>query len=468
MNAISSSSLRFIKCLCANDSKKEANYFDGRFVLNQLRSFGLVDTVAIKKIGYTYKYTYPQFVERFRNFLGPHTDNHYQVISNFLKSFDSKIQNQTGFPLWQVGKSKVFLQTSVAKYLDDLSDGKNISDLRKTYEMELQAKEGNLNSIKQKESDAQLKREDEARAAYALQKENEERELYQQKMKQIEEEERLEQQAEQERVQLYLRLKFESEVAARLEEESRKAIEKEKQDAEALQFLQQNFNVSYSEAATDSYEAPPFEKAFHSSNEIIDEDETQLRSDEEERLMLEEQARAEAKEKLEAAQRRHNEERVLKSQNSFSSIGKPESYILSPSKSNSNSKQSSASSFGSFDKKDTYVAKEDDDNNNNLYSEAYWYYGDIQRKEAERLLISCNQNSYMVRNSSIPHCFALSIFSYSKRTMLHLLVQPSKTEKGYQIQDSEDSQVYPTLVDILKSSPVVKGYEMCGKLKSRG
>ena len=44
-----------------------------------------------------------------------------------------------------------------------------------------------------------------------------------------------------------------------------------------------------------------------------------------------------------------------------------------------------------------------------------WYFGTINRSEAEALLHQSGKNSLLVRNSSVPGCFALSIFFQDTR-----------------------------------------------------
>jgi len=319
-------------------------------------------------------------------------------------------------------------------------------------------------------------------------------------MKQIQEDERLARQAGQDREREILRLqiskqKEEKEAIERLEilkEENRK------QEAENRQFLQQNFNVS--SPYLELYDGePPYEKTKSTPKRVSayeQEKQNEREKEDMERIRKEEEERIRKREEEERIRKREEEERIRmeeveaqlilrqqeeerareqKTQNSNTRI--PEPYELSPnsdtsSTSKSNSRQNSSSSFPTLEKRNSENKLRESEFSQNIveensYAEANWYYGDIQRKDAERLLISCNQNSFMVRNSSVQGCYALSLFSYQKRTMLHLLVQPAKATTGYQIQDSEDNHVYTSLVDILKNSPVVKGYEMCGKIKLR-
>jgi len=99
--------------------------------------------------------------------------------------------------------------------------------------------------------------------------------------------------------------------------------------------------------------------------------------------------------------------------------------------------------------------------------EELWYYGDIQRQKAEALLISCGANVVLVRNSSVPGCYALSKYDHIRQTMLHLLIKPAGAgaASGYKIEDCNDSTVYRSLVDLLARAPICKGFKFAGQIK---
>lgn len=78
-----------------------------------------------------------------------------------------------------------------------------------------------------------------------------------------------------------------------------------------------------------------------------------------------------------------------------------------------------------------------------------WYYGSIDRKEAERLLLACSSDSFLVRKSSVKGSFAMSLFDYKKRTVTHTLIEPR--DGGYGFQDH--ARVYATMIDLISKSP---------------
>lgn len=82
-----------------------------------------------------------------------------------------------------------------------------------------------------------------------------------------------------------------------------------------------------------------------------------------------------------------------------------------------------------------------------------WYYGAIDRKEGERILFRCTEDSFLVRKSSIKDAFALSLYNHKKQTVTHTLIEPRNG--GYALQDT--NRVYPTMIDLITKSPECKG-----------
>jgi len=84
-----------------------------------------------------------------------------------------------------------------------------------------------------------------------------------------------------------------------------------------------------------------------------------------------------------------------------------------------------------------------------------WYYGSIDRQEAERILFRCKEDSFVVRKSSIQNAFALSLYNHKKQTVTHTLIEPK--DGGYIFQDT--TRIYKTILDLITKSPE------CGGLK---
>jgi len=78
-----------------------------------------------------------------------------------------------------------------------------------------------------------------------------------------------------------------------------------------------------------------------------------------------------------------------------------------------------------------------------------WYYGNIDRKEAEQILRSCVYDSFLVRKSSVKDSYAISFYNSKKNSINHTLIEPRND--GYAIQDTQ--RVFPSLVDLISKSP---------------
>ncbi|KAK7945215.1 hypothetical protein WMY93_000943 [Mugilogobius chulae] len=102
----------FIVCLRSNDEKKEM-HFDPELVKRQVHNTGLLQMVLMQKAGYSAKYRFKDFVEKFRMLLpkgAPPTPKH---ISHLLVKM--KLDKST----YQIGKTKVFLKEAERQFLRD-------------------------------------------------------------------------------------------------------------------------------------------------------------------------------------------------------------------------------------------------------------------------------------------------------------------------------------------------------------
>uniref|UniRef100_A0A3P8PH03 Myosin IXb n=1 Tax=Astatotilapia calliptera TaxID=8154 RepID=A0A3P8PH03_ASTCA len=112
MDRIAKAEPFFIFCVRANAEKKEL-CFDDKLVLNQIRYTGLLQIVHIQKSGYSAKYTFEEFVEKFR-ILFPQgtaaTPAHITALFEWM-ALDKKT--------YQIGKTKVFLKEKQRQLLQD-------------------------------------------------------------------------------------------------------------------------------------------------------------------------------------------------------------------------------------------------------------------------------------------------------------------------------------------------------------
>uniref|UniRef100_A0A8C9VL26 Unconventional myosin-IXb-like n=1 Tax=Scleropages formosus TaxID=113540 RepID=A0A8C9VL26_SCLFO len=103
----------FIRCIRSNADKMEM-CFDDSLVLQQLRYTGMLETVRIRRSGYSAKYTFEEFVEQFRVLLPTDASTPQRDIANFFQ----KMGLAAG--TYQIGKTKVFLKEPERQRLQDM------------------------------------------------------------------------------------------------------------------------------------------------------------------------------------------------------------------------------------------------------------------------------------------------------------------------------------------------------------
>ncbi|XP_033838179.1 unconventional myosin-IXb isoform X2 [Periophthalmus magnuspinnatus] len=102
----------FIVCLRSNNEKKEM-HFDSELIKRQVHNTGLVQMVLMQKAGYTAKYTFKDFVEKFRMLLPKGATPTPKHISQLLEKM--KLNKST----YQLGKTKLFLKENERQFLRD-------------------------------------------------------------------------------------------------------------------------------------------------------------------------------------------------------------------------------------------------------------------------------------------------------------------------------------------------------------
>nr|XP_057922694.1 unconventional myosin-IXb [Doryrhamphus excisus] len=102
----------FIFCLRSNAEKKEL-HFDDELVRRQIRYTGILQMVLVQKSGYAAKYTFKEFVDKFRMLLPKEAKESPEHISNLL----TRLGLDQG--TYQIGKSKVFLKEQERQLLQD-------------------------------------------------------------------------------------------------------------------------------------------------------------------------------------------------------------------------------------------------------------------------------------------------------------------------------------------------------------
>uniref|UniRef100_A0A8C6UZG9 Myosin IXb n=1 Tax=Neogobius melanostomus TaxID=47308 RepID=A0A8C6UZG9_9GOBI len=102
----------FIVCLRSNYEKKEM-HFDSGLVKRQVKCTGLLQMVLMQKAGYSAKYTFKEFVEKFRMLLPKWATPTPEHISHLLERME--LDKST----YQIGKTKVFLKEHERQFLHE-------------------------------------------------------------------------------------------------------------------------------------------------------------------------------------------------------------------------------------------------------------------------------------------------------------------------------------------------------------
>ncbi|KAL4000027.1 myosin heavy chain 1/2/3/4/8/13/7B/15 [Sarotherodon galilaeus] len=98
----------FIRCIKPNDFKKPM-LFDRELCMRQLRYSGMMETIRIRKAGYPVRYTFDEFLTRYRVLLrtsicDPKTESEEKCCESICENM------LTGEGDWKTGKTKIFLK----------------------------------------------------------------------------------------------------------------------------------------------------------------------------------------------------------------------------------------------------------------------------------------------------------------------------------------------------------------------
>jgi len=74
-----------------------------------------------------------------------------------------------------------------------------------------------------------------------------------------------------------------------------------------------------------------------------------------------------------------------------------------------------------------------------------WFHGSISREEAEKILLSCNCDSFLIRNSTTPDKLAVSCYGFENRSLTHTAIE--KINGRFKIED----KMYDSVEQIIKS-----------------
>ncbi|XP_074060538.1 unconventional myosin-IXb isoform X3 [Macrotis lagotis] len=102
----------FIRCIRSNAEKKEL-CFDEELVLQQLRYTGMLETVRIRRSGYSAKYTFQDFTDQFQVLLPKNAKPSKEMISTLLEKMGMDKKN------YQIGETKVFMKETERQILQE-------------------------------------------------------------------------------------------------------------------------------------------------------------------------------------------------------------------------------------------------------------------------------------------------------------------------------------------------------------
>lgn len=86
-----------------------------------------------------------------------------------------------------------------------------------------------------------------------------------------------------------------------------------------------------------------------------------------------------------------------------------------------------------------------------------WYFGHISRVDAEEILKTSEGAVQLIRESSIPGCYALSQWEPKTNRFFHILISPL-ADQGYTMEDCPDTNVYRSVEEILTTSTECQGF----------
>ncbi|KAL3088833.1 hypothetical protein niasHS_009125 [Heterodera schachtii] len=113
MKTLDRASPYFIRCIKSNN-EKIPNYFDDNIILRQLRYTGMLETVRIRRAGYSVRIEYGSFANQYRTLLPNGHNSTKEEIQEFIRSIPVIDYNNL-----QYGNKKIFMRDTEKLLLDD-------------------------------------------------------------------------------------------------------------------------------------------------------------------------------------------------------------------------------------------------------------------------------------------------------------------------------------------------------------
>uniref|UniRef100_A0A671TT54 Myosin VIIA n=1 Tax=Sparus aurata TaxID=8175 RepID=A0A671TT54_SPAAU len=96
----------FVRCIKPNELKKPM-IFDRELCIRQLRYSGMMETIRIRRAGYPIRYTFAEFVERYRVLIRSYFSFQEDLRGTCQKIILARLGKHDD---WQIGKTKIFLK----------------------------------------------------------------------------------------------------------------------------------------------------------------------------------------------------------------------------------------------------------------------------------------------------------------------------------------------------------------------
>jgi myosin-9 len=113
MKTLSLSTPYFIRCIKSNN-EKISDHFDDNIILRQLRYTGMLETVRIRRAGYSIRIQYAAFVDQYKILLPNGRNSTREDVEIFFNQHPLIEKDSIQF-----GKTKIFLRESEKLLLDD-------------------------------------------------------------------------------------------------------------------------------------------------------------------------------------------------------------------------------------------------------------------------------------------------------------------------------------------------------------
>uniref|UniRef100_A0AAR2KDI6 Myosin VIIAb n=1 Tax=Pygocentrus nattereri TaxID=42514 RepID=A0AAR2KDI6_PYGNA len=97
----------FVRCIKPNELKKPM-LFDRGLCVRQLRYSGMMETIRIRRAGYPIRYTFAEFVDRYRVLMPGVKPAHLQNLRGTCQRIVTSVLGRNDD--WQIGKSKIFFK----------------------------------------------------------------------------------------------------------------------------------------------------------------------------------------------------------------------------------------------------------------------------------------------------------------------------------------------------------------------